>query len=371
MITSSDYQFFLKFAFFCYLVYTLTVSFFVLPWFMMTPHLPSFLAFAALFFFGPVVKKKLPDYEGILTREERDFVSSYCSLGSVLLVCAVCGFVVSLLLPVWSWLYNGVAMIIPCVISLIIGRASYQILQERPWSWFGSWVMPDEMRSIPTQGDPKRIVVDFLPGWSVWQRFVHGHWKTNYRWTKEAMMLRTLWAVQHLAIWSSLLSGCIFFLILVRIATLRANLDFVPQYWKQRINIVVGTSIFDAVVRGSRWALGRALVLLNRPSLSRTDTTVLSSEETKPQGWQIPHGIMIGLCIWWLVQYWLAIASSLWWVSAHGTSIAWFLLFIHPLAMLKAWLWFPAFHDAYVRCRGCVNRLIRMRKKNTDADDRL
>lgn len=337
----------------------------------MVPHLPSLLAFSALFFFGPVVKKKLSDYESMLTSEEMEFVLSYCRLGTLLLGCWLWGFVLSVLLPAWSSAFMLVSIVLPGLMIAIMGRAGYRILQGQQWTWFGGWRLPVGVTSIPTQGDPLRIITDFLPGWSVWQRYVHWYWKTNYRWTKEAMLLRTVWAVQHLAIGSSLLSGFVFFLILARVATLRANLDFVPQQWKQAINMVVRTSVFDVFLYVSRWIQGRIMRFLHHSSLGREDNVVVCADEPRPRGWWLPHVIMIVCCLWWLGLHWMLVSLSLWGVATHATTIAWLLVLIHPCAVLKAGLWFPLFHQWVERWWSVIQKIISLRKKNIDHDERV
>jgi hypothetical protein len=166
-------------------------------------------------------------------------------------------------------------------------------------------------------------------------------------------------------------SGCIFFLILARVATLRANLDFVPQQWKQAVNRVVRTSLFDIVLYGSRWLWHRVMRVFHRSPLDVSydaGDPILRADDPKPPAWWVPHSVMIGCCCVWLRHYWLVVSSSLWWMVDYGTTIAWLLIVIHPCALLKAGFWFPLFHQWVQRCWLWIQRLIAVRKKNTDPD---
>ncbi len=190
------------------------------------------LSLAAALFFSPLVQNMLKNDTRDISDKDRDFVRGYIKFGYITILFGIITIVSGVLnyllvLDILNVIYTVSIFIL--VFLLIISVVS--ILSDISLIKSG-----DQTLHIYTiEGNKKDIILKYLPIYNIYLWYqIHTFDKPNRR-IKESILLRTLFLLICLSgsIWAS---SCILIVIIIRVAALMSDIDFLTPQTKQYIN---------------------------------------------------------------------------------------------------------------------------------------
>jgi len=190
------------------------------------------LSIAAALFFSPLVQYMLKKNTRDISDQEKNFIHGYIKMGYITLIFWIITitagvlnyfFVVDILHIIYTVsIFILLALLIISVVSIL---SDISLLR-------GTY---DEFHPYTVKGKRKDILLTYLPLYNIYLRYeLHNFEKPNRR-LKESLLLRTLFVIICMtgSIWASTIT---LIAIIIRIASLMSDIDFLHIKTKQRLN---------------------------------------------------------------------------------------------------------------------------------------
>lgn len=192
------------------------------------------LSLAAALFFSPLVHIILKKNTRNLSQEEYNFVHGYVKLGNITLVFGL----VTILSSVMNYLFVLKALDVIYTVSISILVFLLLISVVSILSDISLWKWRDyKLQTYTIEGNKKDIILKYLPLYALYLRYkAHSFEKPN-RWVKESLILWTIFLFASI-LGSVNISIVILILIILRIACIMSDVDFVSIKIKQRLNML-------------------------------------------------------------------------------------------------------------------------------------
>ena len=190
------------------------------------------LSLAAALFFSPLVQNMLKNNTRDITDKERDFIRGYIKFGYISLLFGI--------ITIVSWVMNYLfalnmlnviytVSIFILIFLLVISVVS--ILSDISLLKWGD----HNLETYTVDGNKKDIILTYLPLYNIYLWYkTHSFEKPNWR-IKESLLLRTVFLFVSM-LWNILISSVVLILIILRIAALMSDIDFLNISTKQRLN---------------------------------------------------------------------------------------------------------------------------------------
>lgn len=191
------------------------------------------LSLAAVMFFSPFVQNILSDDVLGFSDQERKFIRWYIRLGYVNLFLLI----VSVIFGTMSYFqdYLIVTWVYKIAMFILLGLLIIGIL----------WVIVDinilwrdkkvfQYKEVET--DRANILFGFLPIYNIYIRYKLHTFDAPYRWAKESILRRLLFALVAMVTKNPTISSLILVLIIIRVASLMTGIDVLPDETKKKIN---------------------------------------------------------------------------------------------------------------------------------------
>lgn len=192
------------------------------------------LSLAAALFFSPLVQNILNKSTRDITDKDREFIRWYIKLGYITLllgVITIATWVLTYLFPVQLLSIIYTISIFVLIFLLIISIVS--ILSDISLVKWWTYVA----QTYRIEGNKKDIILKYLPIYNIYLRYTaHSFDTPNWR-IKESILLRTIFLVSSM-LGSVFISSTILILIIIRVAALMSDIDFLPTPVKQRCNML-------------------------------------------------------------------------------------------------------------------------------------
>ncbi len=190
------------------------------------------LSLAAALFFSPLVQHMLTTNKRDINETERDFIRWYIKIGYVTLalaILAIASWVMNYLYPLSILSITYTISIFILIFLLLISIVS--ILSDI--SLVKWWSLAFHTSSV--EGNRKDILLKYLPAYDIYLRYASHSFEKPNRWIKESIILWTLFGIVCLS-GNIFLSSTLLILIIVRIASLMSDIDFLSIPIKQQLN---------------------------------------------------------------------------------------------------------------------------------------
>lgn len=186
------------------------------------------LSLASLMFFSPFITHLLKDDSLELNEQDRIFVQGYVSLGWINLILVG----LALLSGLFSYFYtipilNTIYQVIVGVLIALLGIGCIWAITEIKIIKISSLSNKNELTEY-TNLDKAHSFLAYLPGYSIYLRYMKHNFDTPDMLVKESLILWILFGIACLAT-TPFFAVFIWIAILVRIVTLLWNIDIIPQ----------------------------------------------------------------------------------------------------------------------------------------------
>lgn len=190
------------------------------------------LSLAAALFFSPLVQNMLNKNTRDITDKDRDFIRGYIKFGYITLLF----WIITIVSGVMNYLFALDILSVTYTISisiliflLVIGIVS--ILSDISLLKWGDRTL----RTYTVEGNKKDIIFKYLPVYDIYLRYTsHSFDKPNWR-IKESILLWTAFFILSM-LGNIFISSTMLILIILRIASLMSDIDFLTIPTKQRLN---------------------------------------------------------------------------------------------------------------------------------------
>jgi len=191
------------------------------------------LSLAATMFFAPLVKHLLKKWHLNISEQDKKFIEGYLRLGYLtiwVLLLTIASSIVFYFAPGVVFMWISRISIVLLLIFLCIGSlwavADVSILQEE-------WI---NLKYYENKTDKSDIILSYFPVYNIFQRyklhdFEHPYWRA-----KESILMRTIFLVVIFVTKSSILGGLILTIIIIRLASLLADVDVIQPAIKQKLS---------------------------------------------------------------------------------------------------------------------------------------
>lgn len=192
------------------------------------------LSLAAALFFSPLVNNMLKKNTRNLSEEENNFVHGYIKLGNIMILFGL----VAIISGVMNYLFVLKALDVIYTVSIFILVFLLLISVVSILSDISLWKWRDyKIQTYTIEGNKKDIILKYLPFYNIYLRYkAHSFEKPN-RWVKESLILWTIFSLASI-LGSVNISIILLILIILRIACIMSDVDFVSIKIKQRLNIL-------------------------------------------------------------------------------------------------------------------------------------
>jgi len=190
------------------------------------------LSLAAALFFSPLVQNMLKKNTRDITEKDRDFIRGYVKFGYITILFWIITIAAGVLnylfmLKILSVTYTVSIFIL--ILLLLIGIVSVLAdISLVKWSDQG-------IKTYTVEGNRKDIIFKYLPIYNIYLWYkAHNFEKPNWR-IKESILLRTLFFVISMS-GSIAVSSAILIVLILRVAALMSDIDFLNITTKQWLN---------------------------------------------------------------------------------------------------------------------------------------
>lgn len=190
------------------------------------------LSLAAALFFSPLVQNMLKKNTRDITEKDRDFIRGYIRFGYI----TILFWIITITTGVLNYLFmlkilnvTYTVSIFILILLLLVGIVS--VLADISLVKWGD----QDIKTYTVEGNKKDIIFKYLPIYNIYLWYkAHSFDKPN-RWIKESILLRTLFFVVSMT-GSVAISSIVLILLILRIAALMSDIDFLNIATKQWLN---------------------------------------------------------------------------------------------------------------------------------------
>ena len=190
------------------------------------------LSLSAALIFSPLVQNMLKRNTRDITDQDKDFIRGYIKFGYITILFGI--------ITITAWILNYLFALnilnvtytisISILIFLLI-ISVVSILSDISLIKWGDHMI----QTYTIEGNKKNIIIKYLPIYNIYLWYqAHNFEKPNWR-IKESIILWTIFFIACLS-GSILISSCILIVIIVRIAALMSDIDFLNTKTKQQFN---------------------------------------------------------------------------------------------------------------------------------------
>ena len=190
------------------------------------------LSLAAALFFSPLVQHMLTANTRDITDQDKDFIRGYIRFGYVTIlfwVITISAGVLNYLFPLSILSVTYTVSIFILVFLLLISIVS--ILSDISLLRWGD----RSLQNYTIEGNKKDIIFKYLPIYNIYLRYTSHTFEKPNRRIKESILLRTIFLLLSMS-GSVFLTSCIVILIVLRVASLMSDIDFLNTSTKQWLN---------------------------------------------------------------------------------------------------------------------------------------
>lgn len=190
------------------------------------------LSLAAALFFSPLVANMLKKNTRDLTEEEKKFIQGYIKFGyisllfgGIVITSGVTNYLFALKILDVTYTVSIFILIFLLLISIVSILSDINLLKWRDYN----------IQTYSIEGNKKDIILKYLPIYTVYLRYqAHSFDKPNWR-IKESIILQTMFLLASIC-GSVVISSIVLLFIVLRIAAIMSDIDFVSVTIKQRLN---------------------------------------------------------------------------------------------------------------------------------------
>ncbi len=190
------------------------------------------LSLAAALFFSPLVQNILKKNTRDISDKDRDFIRWYIKFGYITILFWIITIAAGVLnylfmLKILSVTYTVSIFILVFLLIISIVSILADISLVKWWD--------QTIKTYTIEGNKKDIIFKYLPAYDIYLRYkAHSFDKPNRR-IKESILLRTIFLAGSLT-GSIVISSVILIAVILRVASLMSDLDFLNITTKQRLN---------------------------------------------------------------------------------------------------------------------------------------
>ncbi|EKD25351.1 MAG: hypothetical protein ACD_80C00080G0004 [uncultured bacterium (gcode 4)] len=270
------------------------------------------LSLAAALFFSPLVQNMLKQNTWDITEKDKNFIRWYIKFGYITLLFWVITIVTGVMnylfvLNILSVTYTVSIFIL--IFLLLISIVS--ILSDISLLKWGDHAV----ETYTIEGSKKDVILKYLPIYNIYLWYKAHSFDTPNRRIKESILLRALFMILSMA-WNVMIDSIVLILVILRIAALMSDIDFINVPTKQRLNRLFFKNpeeIFGYVT-GTFAYLGKsfARIFTKKPPYS-------IEEEIKKEKENYGHildiqgntGIILEYILWMILIGWLVYIAKL------------------------------------------------------------
>ena len=213
-------------------------------------HIRVYLSLAAILFFAPFVVNLLKTTSMEIDKEDRDFIWWYVYFWyatiSILLV-LIWSYILSFFYKIQIfWLVYEYG-IFPLLALLVVGTCMI-FSHKKIFSWHTS------TQREQTQGNKTSILVSFIPFYNIYLRYEQQDF-TKWFWRlKESLLWWFSLVALILLVKNDIINSLFLIILIVRVSSLLANVDILPQHSKQKINTLFKKHL-ESIIAYPLWYL--------------------------------------------------------------------------------------------------------------------
>lgn len=190
------------------------------------------LSLAAALFFSPLVQNMLNTHTRDITDKDKEFIRGYIKFGYITLLF----WIITIATGVMNYLFALDILSVSYTISIsillfLLVMSIVSILSDI--SLVRWWTTANKNYTV--EGNKKDIIFKYLPIYNIYLWYASHNFASPNWWIKESLLLRTLfWIVSMTG--NIFITSTVLILIILRIAALMSDIDFIPISVKQSLN---------------------------------------------------------------------------------------------------------------------------------------
>lgn len=190
------------------------------------------LSLAAALFFSPLVQNMLKQNTWDITEKDRNFIRWYIKVGYI----TILFWLITIITGVMNYLFvlNILNVIYTVSIFILIFLLLISIVSILSDISLLKW-WDNAVQSYTIEGNKKDVILKYLPIYNIYLWYEAHSFDTPNRRIKESILLRAFFMIVSMA-WNTVVDSIVLILVILRIAALMSDIDFINVPTKQRLN---------------------------------------------------------------------------------------------------------------------------------------